>query len=207
MIKTKRFAHREHQHSDMMTPSGMVTLDPEHRTILLIGAIDSFSTGAFMQAFEILDRGRGLIRIVLNSHGGEVENGMAIYDVISTSKNDVAIEAYGSCQSMAALILQAGTYRYMSPNCRFMVHMGQVELSGPVDSRTFQAVASESSRSIDTYIELMAKACNKSFEDVFALCDQETYLSAEDAIEYGFADAVLASKATKKAAKKTKAKK
>lgn len=70
------------------------------------------------------------INIIMNTPGGSVDQGLAIYDLLSVISNPVAIFVYGRCYSMGAILLQAADRRVMLPNSALMIHRGSVAYEG-----------------------------------------------------------------------------
>lgn len=161
------------------------------RTLYIFGGIDTSTAYKFFIPFQTLDKTGEWIRVVLNSPGGEETAGFALYDMIKNSNSPVLIDGYGSVFSIASMILQAGTARRLSPECRFMVHSGSVGLSAEVETNTFVALGEELKIIHSKYKDIIGSRSTKSKEEVSKLCDKESYLSAEDAVAWGFADGVI----------------
>jgi ATP-dependent protease ClpP protease subunit len=190
-MKPRLAAHLRHDHPPA-GPEAFVGSDEVSRTLYLMGSIDTFSTAAFFANFEALEgQGNDPIRMVMHSRGGEVESGQAIYDRIVNSDIETYIEGYGAVQSIATLILQAGTRRSLSEGCRVMVHVGSLAFDGAVDQRTMISVADESSYLLDLYCEILAANSGRSVKDIRDLCDKESYFSAAEAVKLGLADEVI----------------
>ena len=188
----RRAVAKNHEHTT--TGSAVISLDEEARTLFFIGPVEDTSCGVFLQAFHLLDRSKGKITIVMNSRGGEESCGFAIYDVLKNSPNMISIECYGAVQSIAALILQGANERLMSQNCRFMIHNGHVQLPGQIYQGTFGAMAKESAFATERYIEILASTSGSDIDTIRDMCNQETYLSATEAVSAGFADRIIEQK-------------
>lgn len=167
-------------------------VDLPSRTIFLIGSIDDHAVYRSLTGLQILaaDRRSG-IRIVMNSVGGDEPGGYAIYDAIRSVRNKVTIEGYGAVQSIAALILQAADVRALAPQCRFMIHNGNIDLAPGVDADTAVAIGREVERNNHIYHKVLSQRSGKPLEEVRALAEAETYYSAREAVQHGFADVVL----------------
>jgi ATP-dependent Clp protease protease subunit len=186
-MRASRKQHSAEEHSFALGHG----IDPETRTIYLVGQIDDEMLFRFTVGFRMLDSSKGPIRIVLNSPGGSETAGFAIYDVLLMARNEVAIDGYGSVQSIAALVLQGADRRRLSPECRFMVHNGTLEFTGPVYQGTVTAIADESKFLTTRYRELLARASKQSIATISDWCDSERYFSAREAIAAGFADVLI----------------
>lgn len=161
------------------------------RTIYLTDSIDMDTATKFFIAFSKISETEGPIRIVLMSTGGSEAAGWAIYDLLRESTNTVVVDAYGSAFSIAALILQGGDIRRMSPECRFMVHAGTVTPGEDVDQRTLIALGKEATRTNLRYQEVLAERSGMPLERMTKYCDDETYFTAAEALQQGLIDAVI----------------
>jgi len=178
--------------ADSMAETLSLGVDTTNRTIYLIGVVDDEMTARFMIAFRALDAVKGPIRIVLNSGGGSEPAGFAIYDILKLARNPVTIDCYGLVQSIAALILQAAKRRRMSPECRFMIHNGHLELPGhPVYQGTIVAISRETEKMTARYKEILAESSGASAKNIKKWCDDERYFSAHETVTLGFADEVI----------------
>jgi len=108
-------------------------VDVESRTIYMGSeeGVDAVMAEQMIKGMHILEsKSTDIITIIMNNIGGDFFHGMAIYDVIQTSKCHCVIKVYGHAMSMGSLILQAADKRIMSPNSRFMIHFGYDSHSG-----------------------------------------------------------------------------
>jgi ATP-dependent Clp endopeptidase proteolytic subunit ClpP len=168
----------------------MTGCDVEARMLFLAGGIDESTAYRFVFAMKMLDKTPGPIHVILDSPGGSIWDGMAIYDAIRTSRNPVVIEAMGIIASAAVPLLLAGTVRFIAPNSRLMVHNGSWEL-GRCTTPELMSSAKEMEASNKRYHEIIATRTGRSIKDVEAWCREETWFSADEAIKNGFADRVL----------------
>lgn len=166
-------------------------VDFESRTIYLVGEVDGHMLHRFVTAFEALDKTDGPIRIVLSTPGGSEPDGYAIYDLMRIARNPTIIEGYGAVQSIGALILQGADIRLLAPECRVMVHNGSVEFGQALNTDTLVAIGQEINRNNKRYQDVMASKSNLSPNKVKELIDKETYMSAGECVQWGFADGVI----------------
>ncbi|MBC2604040.1 ATP-dependent Clp protease proteolytic subunit [Puniceicoccus vermicola] len=133
------------------------------------------------------------IHIYVNSPGGSVTDGMAIYDTINFVKCDVVTYCVGLAASMATVLVAAGTKgkRFALPNSRLMMH----QPSGGAGGQTadISIAAKEILRWKKTLNEVLAKHTGQKVERIEKDSDRDFYLSAPDAKEYGLVDHVIAS--------------
>ena len=134
------------------------------------------------------------IMLYINSPGGSVTDGMAIYDTMNFLQCDIVTYCVGQSASMATLLLAAGTKgkRYALPNSRVMMHQPTGGATGQTSDITI--AAREILRWRTRMNELIASHTNKSAEEVSSDSDRDFYLTAEDALDYGIVDKVIDAK-------------
>lgn len=134
------------------------------------------------------------IHLYINSPGGSVTAGLAIYDTIQFLTCDVNTYCIGQAASMGAVLLAAGTKakRYALPNARIMIHQPWGGVQGQATDISIQA--QEILRLKDRINEILAKHCGKSVETVARDTDRDRFMSAEDAKAYGLVDEVVKSR-------------
>ena len=131
------------------------------------------------------------ISIYINSPGGSVYAGMAIYDIMQYVPNDIATYAMGMAASMGQFLLTAGTHgkRYALPHAQILMHQPSGGIGGTESDIRIQA---EQMRHIKrTLFERTAFHTGKSIEDIERDADRDRWFTAEDAMKYGFVDHVI----------------
>lgn len=130
------------------------------------------------------------LSIYINSPGGQVSAGFAIYDTLNFLSCDVATYCVGQAFSLAALLLSAGTKgkRYALPNSRIMLHQPLGSVGGA--SSDIQIQAKEISNRKRRLAEVLAESSGQKIERVLADCDRDFYMSPQEAKEYGLIDSV-----------------
>jgi len=134
------------------------------------------------------------IRLYVNSPGCDAYAGFAIYDAMQFVKPDVQTYGIGMAMSAGALILASGAAgkRYVLPNSKVMIHQGRASSSGqPAD---IQIAAREILSLTRRYGEIIAKHAHKDVEQVMRDIDRDRFLEPHEAVEYGLADHVLATR-------------
>jgi ATP-dependent Clp protease protease subunit len=134
------------------------------------------------------------IELYVNTPGGSVIAGLAIYDTMQVIRPDVATLCVGHAMSMGAVLLAAGAKgkRLALPNARIMIHQGSAGFHGtPSD---IDIVAREVLRYKALLIDILSKHTNQPREKVEKDIDRDYYMSAEEAMEYGIIDKVITSK-------------
>ena len=139
------------------------------------------------------DDPKGDIHLYVNSPGGSVTAGMAIYDTIQFVSCDVATYCIGQAASMGAVLLTAGTKgkRYALPNARIMIHQPLAGMQGTAEeimihAREFQRIKQKMN-------EILLKHCGHTLEKIEKDTDRDCFMSAAEAKEYGLVDHVVAS--------------
>ena len=131
------------------------------------------------------------INIYVNSPGGSVTAGMAIYDTMQFVKCDVATYCVGQAASMGAVLLAAGApgKRYALPNARIMIHQPWGGVEGQASDISIQA--KEILRLRDRINSILAAHTGKTQDELAADTDRDFFMSADDAKEYGLVDEVV----------------
>ncbi|HHT12548.1 MAG TPA: ATP-dependent Clp protease proteolytic subunit [Propionibacterium sp.] len=130
------------------------------------------------------------IYLYINSPGGSVDSGMAIFDTMQWISNDVATVAMGLAASMGQFLLSAGTpgKRFALPHSRIMMHQPSGGLGGTASDIRIQA--EQSLHIKKTMAELIAEHTGQPVEQIEADSDRDRWFTAEQALEYGFIDHV-----------------
>ncbi|MBI3312588.1 MAG: ATP-dependent Clp endopeptidase proteolytic subunit ClpP [Candidatus Omnitrophica bacterium] len=134
------------------------------------------------------------INVYINSPGGIVTAGLAIYDTMQFVKPDVATYCIGQAASMGSILLAGGTKgkRYSLPEARIMIHQPWGGTQGTASDISIQA--KEILRMKDRLNEILAKHTGQKLEKVKTDTDRDFFMSAEEAKEYGLVDEVFRGK-------------
>ena len=131
------------------------------------------------------------IQFYINSPGGSITAGMAIYDTMQYVKCDVATIAVGMAASMGAFLLSAGTKgkRMALPNAEIMIHQPSAGTQGQVTDmaihlKRFQTIKERMNR-------ILAENCGQSIDVVTNACERDNFMTAEEAKAFGLIDRVL----------------
>jgi ATP-dependent Clp protease, protease subunit len=131
------------------------------------------------------------IEIYINSPGGSVIAGLAIYDTMRHIKPDVATTCVGMAASMGAVLLSGGTKgkRSALPNSRIMIHQGSAGFQGtPSDA---EIMMREILRFKEVLTKILAENCGKDFAQVTKDIDRDYWMSADESVAYGIIDQTL----------------
>jgi ATP-dependent Clp protease protease subunit len=131
------------------------------------------------------------IKLYINSPGGVVYSGLAIYDTMQMIKPDVATFCMGMGASMAAVLLAGGTpgKRFALPNARVMIHQGSAGFRGAVPD--IEVVARETLSLTTKLTEILARHTGQTYEKVKHDTERDYYMTAQEAKDYGIVDEVL----------------
>ena len=131
------------------------------------------------------------IQFYINSPGGSVTAGMAIYDTMQYIKCDVATICVGMAASMGAFLLSAGTKgkRMALPNAEIMIHQPSAGTQGQI---TDMAIHMKRLQTIkDRMNRILAENTGRSIEEVTNACERDNFMSSQEAMEFGLVDRVL----------------
>lgn len=135
-----------------------------------------------------LDKSEDTVIVHINSPGGEVYEGYTIYNILKSSGKKITVVIEGLCASIATLIALSGDKIVMRPTAEFMIHNPMVGIEG--DAEDLRKVADQLDNIKKTIIEAYKRKTNKTEEELWQMMDRETFMSASQALEYGFVDEV-----------------
>lgn len=164
----------------------------EDRIIFLNGEVNEDSAAsviAQMICLESIDPDKDIF-LYINSPGGVVTAGLAIYDTMNYLKCDVATICIGMAASMGAFLLSSGTKgkRFSLPNSQILIHQ---PLGGAQGQATDIIIAAENIKNTKMKLaSILAENCNQPVEKVLADTERDNYMSAEQALEYGLIDKI-----------------
>ena len=164
----------------------------KNRIIFISGEIDDALSNLVVAQLLYLDSlNHDDISIYINSPGGSVTSGLAIYDTMNFIKSNVCTIGYGICASMAAVILSSGTKgkRYILPNADVMIHQVLGRSEGQASD-----IKIATDRILDLKNRLntiLSKNTNKHIKTIEKDTDRDNYLNAKEALEYGIVDKII----------------
>ena len=170
----------------------------ESRTIFISEGINSAVAKRVINSLLIFDEENSAkpVYIYLNSPGGEVNSGFAIYDTIRYIKADVRIITTGLCASIATIINLAAPkkHRYSMPNGRFLIH--QPLIGGQIQGQAsdLEITAREIIKTRKRLNELLAQECGQPLEKVEEDTTRDYWMTAEEALEYGLVTKIVEKK-------------
>ncbi len=165
----------------------------KERVVFLVGPVNEITANLIVAQLLFLESENPDkdIFFYINSPGGSVSAGLAIYDTMQFVKPDVSTLCVGQAASMGALLLAAGEKgkRFALPNSRVMIHQPSGGFSGQASDVEIHAREILFLR--QRLNEIMAKHSGQSVEAVAKDSDRDNFLSSEDAVKYGLVDKVL----------------
>ncbi len=172
----------------------------KERVIFLVGPVDDYVANVIVAQLLFLESENPDkdISFYINSPGGSVTAGMAIYDTMQFIKPAVSTLCIGQAASMGALLLCAGAAgkRYSLPHSRVMIHQPLGGFSG--QATDIEIHAREILKARDRLNEILAKHSGKTVEKVAVDTDRDNFMSAEDARAYGIIDSVISTRESTK---------
>lgn len=162
------------------------------REVELVGEIDADMVNSLIRQLRYLQKrdGEGRITLFINSPGGEVASGLALYDVMQAVSCPIRTVCLGTAASMGALLFMAGDEREMLPHSRVMIHDPLVNGIGG-SALSVKARADNLMRIREVTAQVIAKHTGKPLDEVYAFTATDTYFEADEAVEAGIADRVV----------------
>ncbi|MEM9134790.1 MAG: ATP-dependent Clp protease proteolytic subunit [Actinomycetota bacterium] len=181
----------------LTTPHGPSARDrlADHRVLFLGEQVDDDSANRIVSQLLVLsaEDPASDICLYINSPGGSVLAGLAVYDMIQLVPNDVATVAVGLAASMGQILLCAGTAgkRYALPNAQVIMHEGSAGLGGSAADVEIQAASLQDT--LDRMRGIIARHTGHTMEEVVTDVGRDRWFDAEQARDYGFVDHVVTS--------------
>lgn len=131
------------------------------------------------------------INLYLNTPGGEVISGLAIYDTMQLIKSDVATTCAGMAASMGSILLCGGTKgkRNILPHSKVMIHQPLGGVSGQASDILIEAKEIEKCR--EELYRILSTNCNQPYDKVFVDADRNYWMTADEALSYGMVDNII----------------
>lgn len=171
-----------------------------YRQIFLWGQVDDDSAKHVIERLLFLElRNPGEeIQLLINSPGGYVTSGFAIYDTMKSISSPVSTVCMGSAASMASILLSAGAKgrRFVQRHGRVMIHQPSGGAGGNASNIEIQAA--EIMKTKELGARLLAENCGQPYDKVLKDFNRDYFMSAEESLKYGIADGVLEKIAVRK---------
>ena len=166
-----------------------------HRELELTTPVDAESCATIIRGLLYLQRcdADAPVTLYISSPGGEVQSGLALYDVMQAVSCPVRTVCLGMAASMAALLFIAGDERQMLPHSRVMIHDPLIGGGVGGSALSVKARADDLMRICDITAGVIARHTGMPLDRVFELTASDTYFEAEEAVEAGLADRIVTS--------------
>ncbi|HXH04102.1 MAG TPA: ATP-dependent Clp endopeptidase proteolytic subunit ClpP [Candidatus Competibacteraceae bacterium] len=165
----------------------------KERVVFLVGPVEDYSANLIVAQLLFLEAENPDkdIHLYINSPGGSVSAGLAIYDTMQFIKPDVSTMCVGQAASMGALLLAGGAAgkRYCLPHSRVMIHQPLGGFQGQASDIDIHA--REILQARDRLNRILAKHTGQPLDKIAADTDRDYFMGAAEAVEYGIIDAVL----------------
>lgn len=164
------------------------------RKVFIEGEISSESACEFIKKILILNEEDTdkPIDVLINSPGGEINSGMAIYDVIKASKAPIRMFCIGRAYSMGAVLFSSGNHgRYMLPHSELMLHEPLLGNRVSGNSSSIQSISESLLETKRRMNQILARHTGKSEEEVEKATSYDHYYSPEESREFGLCDEIV----------------
>jgi len=163
--------------------------------VFLTGEIDATLAQSLIAELLYLDAqapGKD-IYLYINSDGGDVTAGLAIYDVMRSLRSNIVTVSMGEASSMASILLAGGTKgkRFVLPNTRIMIHQPWSYLPETVTASELQIAARESLNSKTKLNQMLAEMTGQPLKRIEADTERDYFMSAQEAKAYGLIDGIV----------------
>ncbi|MCR5106852.1 MAG: ATP-dependent Clp protease proteolytic subunit [Lachnospiraceae bacterium] len=178
----------------------------QDREIFLTGGVDANSTNELIKQLMYLERedDEAEITLYINSPGGEVTSGLAVYDYMTLMKAPIRTVSIGTAASMGALLFLAGDKRQMLPHTRIMIHdpsYANADMSGK-KPHEIQHELDKLNETRQIIAQIIAEKTGKTLQEVYEVTANDTYYNAEEAVRFGLATEIIDSKSFGKGGKR-----
>ena len=168
----------------------------EKRAVYLWGAVEDKSAKDIVSKLLLLDADKPgeEIKFYINSPGGVVTSGMVIYDTMKLIQSPVTTICMGLAASMGSILLSAGTKgkRAIYPNGEVMIHQPSLGGYFQANSADIEIQATQIKKTKELGAKILAENCGKTFDQIMKDFDRDYWMDANEAVEYGIVDTVLA---------------
>lgn len=164
----------------------------EQRKVFLWGGVDDKTAKHVIERLIYLDaESDEEIQFFINSPGGFVTDGFAIYDTMKTLRSPISTICSGLCASMGSILLSGGTKgrRFIQPLAKVMIHQPSGGARGQASNIEIQAAEIIKIRDISA--EILAENCGQSVEKILKDFNRDYWMNAEESVEYGIVDGIF----------------
>lgn len=167
----------------------------EEREIFLVDQVNAETTNQLIKQLMYLERTDNTkeVTLYINSPGGDVVSGLAVYDFLTLMKSPIRTVCIGTAASMGAILFLAGDKREMLPHTRLMVHDPSYNHNdiGGRKPHEIQHELDKLNEVREALARIIADKTGKSLEDVYKVTSEDTYYNAKEAIDFGLATSLI----------------
>lgn len=131
------------------------------------------------------------ITMYINSPGGEVVSGLALYDVMQAISSPIRTVCIGTAASMGSILFAAGEKREILPHAKVMIHDPLISGGIGGSALEIQTISDNLMKTRQITAEVLAKHCGKTVEEIYEKTKSDCYFSADEAVAFGLADTVI----------------
>ena len=180
-----------HETNSGLMPVSVLDERLRHREIHLIETIDAHTAACIIAQIHYLEeQSSAPITIIIDSPGGSVYDGLAVYDAVMASPCAVNTVCTGIAASMASIIFEAGTTRKMLPHSAILIH-DPLTMDAAGSALSVQQISDRLMNLRNIMADIYSIRTGISREDILTMTSTETLLNATEAVQKNFADAVI----------------
>lgn len=164
----------------------------QRREIECVGEINADSVNAIIRQIRYLaaQDPEAEITIYINSPGGEVASGLALYDVMKAVPCPIRTVCVGTAASMGAVLFASGDRREMLPHAQVMIHDPLIQSTGG-SALTLKSTSDSLMEIRESTAKILAEQTGKTLEEIFEKTKQDTWFHAQEAVDFGLADSII----------------
>jgi len=164
----------------------------KNREVHFVGEVSDESVNDLILELMYLERmdADAMITMYINSPGGSVDSGMALYDVMKSISCPVRTVCMGMAASMSAVIFASGNEREMLPHSRIMIHDPLVYKTGG-SALSLKSISEDLMETREIIASVLAEHTGRTMEEIYECTAKDTYFRAKEAIEFGLCDRVI----------------
>ena len=165
------------------------------REILCVGEINSVTVNSLINQIRYLAKSdpEKEITMYINSPGGEVSSGLALYDVMKAVKCLIRTVCVGTAASMAAVLFASGSERDMLPHARIMIHDPLIIGGAGGSALAMKRLSDDLLRTREILCGILAEHTGRTLEEIYEKTASDSFFYADEAIKFGLADKVVES--------------
>lgn len=164
----------------------------QRREIECVGEINADSVNAIIRQVRYLaaQDPEAEITIYINSPGGEVYSGLALYDVMKAVPCPIRTVCVGTAASMGAVLFASGDRREMLPHAQVMIHDPLIQSTGG-SALSLKSTSDGLMEVRESTAKILAEQTGKTLEEIFEKTKQDTWFHAQEAVDFGLADSII----------------